>query len=337
MHHIIVNGVLVMGIVDSIKNIFGNKVDVKVSPQVQVSKNPQSIIQPVPFENNLYSVLVIYWISKKKNGYEKRSNSFPKWFLESYFIDFNNTLNHYLSKNFLLETNDIITVTELGKQEMKDKDYIILLKEHSYGLSAEDFINSPNLHKVKNNDIVWGKLNERILTYTQQKMWNSLQNNYYDMAYLLIEENKYEQALDFIFASTFIQASGMTDNNELNYMKSKLLPNGCPDIPMLDLSNYTVTIPLNTINKKINLSDDEIHTRFVNSELVDSLIKLLPFHYFEKEEVCKFMLSAFHANGKKGIFRLNDMKEKLKYNKPNPNSSLYFYNSIENKIKELYK
>lgn len=193
-----------------------------------------------------------------------------------------------------------------------------------YDLNINDFVSNPQWHIINDNDIVWGILNSRLLQYTKNKMWYSLHNNYINMANLLMEESKYESALDYIFAAAFIETSGMIDDNTVT-------------IFCIEINNYSITAPLLSINKKINLSIEDLRKRYCTSEFVLSLIDLLPFYYYDIENACEFMLEAYKYGGVKGIFTEQNLNIKLKKNVPNENETQrYFYNSVENIIRRKY-
>lgn len=293
---------------------------------------------------NPYNVLVLWWISKKKKGYDKTTNKSPKWFMNEYKIDFNSVMEDYLQKGLLEEDNNIVKITAKGEDKLKEVDYVVYIHNHSrYDLSINDFKKSPNLHKVKNEDITWGVFNSRIIEYTSKAMWTSLRTNYANMADLLITEEKFNDALDYIFVVAYLETSGMRDENELtaimqDYGKkrivNKYLPNGMPDIFLLEISSAFVTIPFKAVQAKLNLSWEEVKRRFVNSPLVQMMETTLPFKYFEKEESFEIFKQAVEAD-RKGIFKLAECRDKLKWNIPDENSNTYFYSSIKNKVKQL--
>ena len=295
-------------------------------------------------KNSDNDILVLWWIAGKKKGYEIASNKFPKWFMTQYGIDFNKLMNSFISRNHLQSEKGIVSITQIGKEELKKFDYVVYVHEHpKYCLNLNEFKNSPNLHKVQNSDIAWSVFNSRIIEYMRRGMWSSLSANYGNMADLLIDEGRYDQALDFVFASAYAETSGMRDNNELtaimaeptkNGWKNKSLPNGMPDIFMMEINNYYVTDPFLKIQEKLKLEWSDIKNRFINSRLIANLEENLPFRYFEKEQSFEFMKQAVEAGSRKGIFTLSDCNAKMKWNKPDENSSLYFYSSIENKMKK---
>ena len=214
--------------------------------------------------------------------------------------------------------------------------------EHAqYRLELDDFRKARNLHKIQNSDIAWGVFNKRIMTYTQKGMWESLAANYGNMADLLIEEKRYNDALEFIFAAAYIETSGMRDGNELTAImdeytakgkKKQYLPNGMPDIFLLEINNYYVTVPFLKAQESLNLEWDEIKIRFMKCVPIQSLEQTLPFKYFEKAESFEIFKEAILAGGKKGIFSLKDVSKKLKWNTPDEKSRSYFYASVENKV-----
>lgn len=294
-------------------------------------------------KNSDYDALVLWWISKKKKGYDRTSNKYPKWFANNYGIDFNRCVKKYCDQGCLSDENGVVKITETGMEKLKEYDYVIYVHEHpQYELSIRDFKKAPNLHKVQTSDIAWGTFNSRILDYTQRQMWKKLASNYGNMAEMLVEEKRYDQALDFIFAAAFLETSGMEDNNEVTAImeemtakgwKDTYLPNGMPDIFLLEINNYNVTVPFLKAQENLNLEWSEIKDRFLQSRQVASLEGILPFRYFEKAESFEIFKQAAEAGGKKGIFPLRDCKAKLKWNKPNRRSKTYFYASIENKLK----
>lgn len=321
----------------------------KTEPDTSKGKTASQVNSAVPTRSPLISkgsdsdALVLWWISKKKKGYDRTSNKFPKWFAKDYGIDFNRCVKRYCDQGCLSDDNGIVKITETGLEKLKAYDYVIYVHEHPrYELSLKDFKKAPNLHKVQTSDIAWGVFNSRILEYTQRGMWKRLASNYGNMADMLVEEKRYEQALDFIFAAAFLETSGMEDNNEVTAImeemtdkgwKDTYLPNGMPDIFLLEISNYNVTAPFLKAQENLNLEWPEIKDRFLQSRQVASLEGILPFRYFEKTESFEIFKQAAEAGGKKGIFPLKDCTSKLKWNKPNKRSKTYFYASIDNQLK----
>lgn len=175
-------------------------------------------------------------------------------------------------------------------------------------MSIRDFRKVPNLHKVQNADITWGIFNSRIIEYGQKAMWESLAANYGNMASLLIEEKKYDQAIEFVFPAAYLETSGMRDNNELTPImadftkrgwKNKYLPNGMPDIFLLAINNYYVTVPFMKAQENLNLDWEEIKYRFLNSPHIEGLESTIPFRYFEKEQSFEFLSRQSKRVGRK--------------------------------------
>lgn len=296
--------------------------------------------------NNDNNVIVLWWISKKRKGYDKTSNKFPKWFWNQYEIDFNQVMSVYLKKGMLQEEAGIMRLTQTGENELKEYDYVIYVHENpQYCLDINDFKHSPNLHKVQNSDIVWGIFNSRILEYLQKAMWESAASNYGNMADFLIKEKKFDQAIEFVFAAAYLETSGMRNDNELTPImaectkrgwKNKFLPNGMPDIFLLEINNYYVTVPFLKAQEHLKLEWDEVRNRYINSNQIKSLETNLPFRYFEKEQSFEIFRQAIEAGGKKGIFPLSNCVKKLKYNTPDEHSEIYFYASVENQVNRKY-
>ena len=109
-----------------------------------------------------------------------------------------------------------------------------------------------------------------------------------------------------------------------------------PDIFLLEINNYYVTVPFAEAQKNLNLDWDEIRRRFTESKLVGSLESTLPFKYFEKEESYEIFKEAVLAGRSKSIFPLKDVSKKLKSNTPDEHSRRYFYASVENKVNRKF-
>lgn len=311
------------------------------APSVQYVHSSRNREKIVDNDNN---ALVLWWISKKKKGYDKTSNKFPKWFSTQYGINFNKVMTNYTRKGLLSDNDNIVKITPEGLEQLKELDYVIYVYEHpQYCLEISDFKNVPNLHKVPNSDIVWGILNARVIEYTQKAMWESLAANYGNMAHFLVDEKKYEQAIEFVFAAAYTETSGMRDNNELAEIMSapakkgrkiKYLPNGMPHIFLLEINNYYVTAPFKKAQENLKLEWEEIKKRFINSAHIKSLEAILPFRYFEKEQSFEIFKQAIEADVKNGVFSLSDCSKKLKWNNPDERSKKYFYASVENQVKQ---
>ena len=289
-----------------------------------------------------YDVLVLWWISKKKKGYDRSTNSFPKWFEQNYNIDFNQVMLLYINQGYLSCDENIVKITEQGVFLLKELDYVIYVYEHAqYALTLDDFKSSINLRKDNLSDIVWNVFKRRLQIYAQKGMWENLAANYGNMADLLIGEKQYSESLDYIFGAAYIETSGMRNNNELTPVfatmeksgwKKKYLKNGMPDVFMLEINNYYVTKPFIETQKNLNLDWGVIKKQFLNSRQINYLETIIPFRYFEKEESFEIFKEAIQAGGKKGIFPLSDVSKKLKSNIPDENSKSYFYASTQNLV-----
>ncbi len=76
--------------------------------------------------------------------------------------------------------------------------------------------------------------------------------------------------MDFIFATAFLETSGMKDKNELTPISTKYtnngevnrdLPNNMPDIFLLEVNNYYVTNPFRKVQSVLQLEWSEIKNR----------------------------------------------------------------------------
>lgn len=320
-----------------------NKETKPVTFETSLEYKPSVTNQCFEIEHNPeFDPIVLYWLAGKKNGFDHKEKSAPKWFKGKYGIDFNDVAYEYLGRGFI-EENDkgMWTVSSSGLEFLKEMDYIVYIHEHSYGLLPSDFTESKMFKKVSNNDIAWGIFNNRILEYSSKRQWHDLELNYSNMAELLIEEKKYRNALEFIFASAFIETSGMQNNNELKNVMQRfngkryedgVLPNGMPDIFMMEINNYIVTAPFLKAQEELNYDWGTVKNLFYNSVTRKSLENLLPFRYFEKEESFEFLKEAVLSGERGGVFPLSKVSKKLKWNKPDVHSNDYLYTSTENLV-----
>lgn len=225
---------------------------------------------------------------------------------------------------------------------LKLNDHIIFLHNHpSCKLSVSDFINSPNFQKVSTNDIAWRLYNSKLIPLTVSCKWDDLSLLYYNMSQLLIEENRYRDSMDFIFATEFLQVSGIHNDNEVsaimqtvkNHKRVDLLyENGMPQILGVEIWKYSVISPFLKIQEELSLDWKEIKKIYMSSRLVNSLNDILPFKYFDINEAFNFFKQALDSKCDGNIFTLSNLTKKLKINKPDPHSTTYFYASIENKM-----
>lgn len=87
-----------------------------------------------------YNCLVLHWIMKKKKGYDLSTNKYPKWFANTYGIDFNAVANNYIANGDLNAEGNIVSVSQVSKETLKRYAYVIYVYEHQqYEISLESF------------------------------------------------------------------------------------------------------------------------------------------------------------------------------------------------------
>ena len=271
------------------------------------------------------SEIVLLWLISQKKEPDIDNFKITKTVETRYNLNVEGGLQHLIKEKLISNNNGKLIIEESGILKLKSFNcYVIMHLHPEYQLSISDFVSNPQWHIINDNDIIWGIFNSRILQYTKEKMWASLHNNYTNMASMLIEESKYESALDYIFASAFIETSGMIDNNTVT-------------VYGIEISNYCITVPLLNISKNTNLSIEDLYKRYCASNIVISLMDLLPFYYYDLDNACKFMLEAYKNGDTKGIFTEQNLKIRLKKNLPDEKETKkYFYNSVENIVKKKF-
>jgi len=271
------------------------------------------------------SVIVLLWLLSQKSGYTVDSFKVPKTITSRYNLDVASGLRYLFRENLISEMDGKILLSEHGTKRLKEYNCYVMMHLHpEYNLTIRDFITNPQWHTITDDDIAWGIFNGRILKYTKARMWGLLHNNYSNMATLLLDESKPLAALDFVFAAAFLETSGMMDDNVLTVLG-------------IEIWNRTITVPLMTIAKQLNLTDDNLRIKYRESKLVMSLKDLLPFYYYDIEEACEFMIEAFLQGDSKGIFTEQMLKQPLKKSVPDENETQkYFYNSTENLLRKHF-
>lgn len=74
-------------------------------------------------------VLILWWVNKKKNGFDINEFKFPQWFWYQYGIDFKFHFNKLLENGYLINNNNFIFVTEKGNDYIKEK--IAIIEKHT--------------------------------------------------------------------------------------------------------------------------------------------------------------------------------------------------------------
>lgn len=282
------------------------------------------------------AVFVLWWISQKKN---KNINDIklPKKYVEQYNLDFSKEIVHLIKIGLLINSDNVLSISDAGKKYLEFYNCFIIMHLHpEYHLSYCDFCSNQEWHNIKDNDIIWGIFNKRQLEFTKNNQWDEYCQNSSNMATLLIEEEKYSNALEFVFEVAFIETSGMHNNNVLQHYDNT---NGDFNVLLLEINNYLVTKPLNEIKAKLSLTLEELKSKFLYSQRVKAITALLPFYYLDSEECWKMIQYALEQGREKGIITLTDLSKSgshIRFNVPKENSSTYFYNSIENVLKRKF-
>ena len=260
--------------------------------------------------------------------------------VSKYFLEYRGVAEHENVRVFLqslkettVEYSEIATVFRYDKRIRRIifkyigflEEYLRAYISNTYGENTRKFQHTSKLNAAFNK---LGNLFLALSDLTFGQLINQIK--------LLSEEEKYSNALEFVFEVAFIETSGMHNNNVLQHYDNT---NGDFNVLWLEINNYLVTKPLNEIKAKLSLTLEELKSKFLYSQRVKAITALLPFYYLDSEECWKMIQYALEQGREKGIITLTDLSKSgshIRFNVPKENSSTYFYNSIENVLKRKF-
>lgn len=277
-------------------------------------------------------IIVLWWVSTKKK-YTKETGKLPKKYMDKYNFDYDIVFLSLLNDSYIQEQSNLFAITEKGYKFLATYNcFIIMFKHPEYQLSYADFCSNKMWHTIQDNDIVWAIFNNRQLQFTKTSAWDDLYRNYINMSNFLYEERRLKEALYMVYPAVFISCSGMHNNNILTEYNTQ---KGYFDVLYLEIAYYDCGKLLKNIMEELSLSVDDIIMQYKKSEQVIGLSTLLPFTYLNIEQSSILFQYALNNIQEKGIYTLTDLYKagvNLKFNKPNENSTKYFYNSFKNRL-----
>ena len=217
--------------------------------------------------------------------------------------------NRYNNRRFQL--------TEIGKSELKENEYIAYIhKKSRYDLDIwilNQLMNEPPAMSYR--DKIWGFFNQQSMKHYKARDFGLYRNDRFNMCDFLLEEKKYSEALLFISETIYYDLSGVgngyTENDD-TYMYD------------IDLEMYfpyeesCATIPpgilrlLEVITEALEITEEQLEIK-----LKTYFKKFrLPRHLFTIEESTEIVLAEIHRD-KESIKKIYDVAEKrFRRNKP---------------------
>lgn len=210
--------------------------------------------------------------------------------------------NRYNNRRFQL--------TEIGKSELKDNEYIAYIhKKSRYDLdmwTLNQLMNEPP--DMSYRDKIWGFFNKQSLKHYKARDFGLYRNVRFNMCDFLLEEKKYSEGLLFISETIYYDLSGVengfTENDESNMFDIELemyfpYEESCATIPPGILRTLEVIIEaLELTEEQLR---DKLYTNFKKFHL--------PRHLFTIEECTEIVLAELHGD-KENLKKIYDVAEK---------------------------
>lgn len=169
-----------------------------------------------------HQILLIEYCSY--GTYPNPKNGYPRFWKTKYEIsDIDRELYLLEEKGFIYLDNGKYKLTDLGKEELKNNQYVIYIHKHNdlcISMQEMNFI----MQKEKRNyrDVIWGILNKNLMFYSKDKKWGYYRNTLQNMAGILEEENKYIDALLFYCEVMFLDINVLSKNIPANNKRQEL-------------------------------------------------------------------------------------------------------------------
>ena len=205
----------------------------------------------------------------------------------------------------IISSKEYYSLSDKGKKFLEDNDnYVCLHKYKDYQISLLDYYNATKNDKYKRkfNDIAWQIFNERTLLFQKREEYMSARYNFFNMANLLMREQKYKQALQLYLDCLIIDLSGIESRDAIRSFKS----GWCTKKEFLERLEFN-----NLIHSLIN-QIVELKEYYDESMLFNSYEKIyLPFNVSSREFAQRLLNEAFTTP----IFDLKKIEKELIDNK----------------------
>lgn len=188
-------------------------------------------------------------------------------------------------------------LTDLGKQELIENEYVPYIHRHSRSdldiWSLNVLVQTPPRYPYR--DKIWGYLNEESQKHAQVGQWGLYRNTRLTMSDFLKEEEKYTAAFKLLVEVIYYDLSGLdnSSNNEMSKWEKEIRLES-----FFPYESSLITIPPGIITKLktyMELLDWDIS--LLESELVKEFGKLSTFrHVFTKEECLKIVMAELNED-----------------------------------------
>lgn len=227
-----------------------------------------------------------------------------------------NNISESSLKNYFPE--EFYSLTQKGQEELNDNSYIEYIKNKSYCnltiWEANTLLNQNPSFSIA--DISWRKLNDECSTHFKSHNFGLYRNTRYTMAMQLIDEQKLEKALCFLFEVCYWDLSSINNNIQLEHLSEHIENSMKYFFPYentsLEVNTYIIN-QIKEISEQLDLSIEEL--KFIYNEALENINPL--FHVFTKDECLEIILNKItnkNITKAKQIYRNAKSRLKQQYN-----------------------
>lgn len=227
-----------------------------------------------------------------------------------------NNISKSLLKNYFSE--EFYSLTQKVQEELNDNSYTEYIKKKSYCnltiWEANTLLNQNPSFSIA--DISWHKLNEKCSIHFKSHDFGLYCNTRYTMAMQLIDEQKLEKALCFLFEVCYYDLSGINSNIQLEHLSQHIENSMKYFLPYENTSfevNTYIINQIKEISEQLDLSIEEL--KFIYNEALENINPL--FHVFTKDECLEIILNKIankNITKVKQIYRNAKSRLKQQYN-----------------------
>ena len=203
-------------------------------------------------------------------------------------------------------------ITEKGQKEIEENALYLINDEKHYGFLKTELELAKKEYIARNHcfivsDVLWGLFNKRLIQYASQHAWSDLARNYYQMAEILVKENRREGAINLLLSARFLTYSGMRNDDNVESYSSLA-------------SGYWEDAELKMLSDALAESEHDIdYIDEIYYDAIRTMTNGLPFKYFSDEIVLKIIKNELAG------YAFHPMEYEKIHNIPVENSPYYTY------------